>query len=57
MLCLTRKKGQSIIIDGDIKVTILDINGAQIRLGIDAPLEVPVHREEIFNRIQEEAGE
>ena len=56
MLCLTRKKGQSIIIDGDIKVTILDINGAQIRLGIDAPLEVPVHREEIFNRIQEEAS-
>ena len=57
MLCLTRKKGQSIIIDGDIKVTILDINGAQIRLGFDAPREVGIWREEVMDRIQEEAGE
>ena len=54
MLCLTRKKGQSIIIDGDIKVTILDINGAQIRLGFDAPIEVPIHREEVMDRINAE---
>ena len=54
MLCLTRKAGQSIIIDGDIKVIVLAINGNQIRLGFDAPDEVEIHREEVFIRIQED---
>ena len=54
MLCLTRKAGQSIIIDGDIKVIVLAINGNQIRLGFDAPDEVEIHREEVFLRIQED---
>lgn len=47
MLVLTRKVGQSIIVDGDIRVTVLDTNGCFIRLGIEAPKDVPVDREEI----------
>jgi len=50
-LCLTRKVGESIIIDGDIKVTVLASKGNQIRLGIDAPKEVEVHRQEVQDRI------
>ncbi len=55
MLILTRKMDESIIIDGDITVTILNIDGNQVRLGIDAPKSVTVHREEIHKRIQAEA--
>jgi len=51
-LCLSRKVGESVIIDGDIKVTVLNIDKNQIRLGIDAPREVPVHRQEVWERIQ-----
>jgi len=54
MLILTRKLGESITIDNDIKVTILGIYGKQVKLGIDAPEKISVHREEIFKRIQEE---
>lgn len=54
MLILTRKIGESIVIDKDIYVTILGINGNQIRLGIDAPKTIPVHREEIHLRIKAE---
>ena len=56
MLILTRRFGQSIMIgkDGEIKITVLSHNGAQIKIGIDAPANIPVHREEIFLRIQEE---
>lgn len=54
MLILTRHINESIIINDDITVTILKSNNGQVRIGIDAPKEVSVHREEIFNRIQEE---
>ncbi len=54
MLILTRKPGETIVIDDDIKVTVLGIMGAQIRLGIDAPDGVTIHREEIYNRIRAE---
>ena len=52
MLILTRKKGQSVIIGNDIVVTVISDNGGKIRLGIDAPDNVSVHREEIYARIQ-----
>jgi len=42
--------------DGDIKITVMDIKGRQVRLGIEAPRETPVHREEVFERIQREKG-
>jgi carbon storage regulator len=54
MLILTRKLGQSVTIGDDIKVTVLDIHGRQVRLGITAPHKITVHREEIYQRIQEE---
>jgi carbon storage regulator len=54
MLILTRKLGESITIGDDIKVTVLGIFGRQVRLGVDAPTSVIVHREEIYKRIQEE---
>ncbi len=54
MLILTRKLGESITIGDDIKVTVLGIYGRQVRLGIDAPLKVVVHREEIYVKIQNE---
>lgn len=53
MLILTRKVGESVIIGEDVKLTVLNAKGNQIRLGINAPKSVSVHREEIFNRIQE----
>jgi len=54
VLILTRKLGESITIGDDIKVTVLGIYGRQVRLGIDAPLRVVVHREEIYVKIQNE---
>ncbi len=56
MLILTRRYSQSIMIGDDIKVTILGVNGEQVRLGITAPSEVSVHREEIYNKILLEKG-
>lgn len=57
MLVLTRSVGERLIIgDGEITLTILDVRGNQVRIGIDAPKSVPVHREEIFLRIQAETG-
>ena len=55
MLLLTRKIGESIIIDGGIKITVADIQSNQIRIGIDAPKEVKVYREEIVERMKAEA--
>lgn len=52
MLVLTREAGQSIIIGGQIKVTVVEIRGDQIRLGIDAPRKIAVHREEVFEEIK-----
>ena len=54
MLILTRRVGEKLIIGDDIIVTILSLKGNQIRVGIDAPREVEVHRQEVFDRIQKE---
>lgn len=57
MLILSRTPTQSIMIGDDIKVTILDVKGHQVRIGIEAPKSIPVNREEIWERIQAEKGE
>ncbi|MCK4574316.1 MAG: carbon storage regulator CsrA [candidate division Zixibacteria bacterium] len=54
MLILTRKLGESITIGDDIKVSVLGIHGRQVRLGIEAPLNIVVHREEIYVKVKEE---
>ena len=55
MLVLTRQTSQSLMIGDDIKITILDgAKGNQVKIGIDAPKDLEVHREEIYNRIQEQ---
>ena len=54
MLALSRKKGESIVIDNDIEITILEVKGDQVKLGIKAPKSVPIYRKEIFVQIQEE---
>lgn len=54
MLILTRRISESIIIGDDVKITVLGVKGNQVRLGIDAPKDVSVHREEIYMRIQNE---
>ena len=57
MLILTRRINESIIIGNNVKMTILGVNGNQVRIGIDAPRDVSVHREEIYMRIQDEKGD
>jgi carbon storage regulator len=52
MLILSRKTGESIIIDGRILVKVVRIEGGMVKVGIDAPAEVPVHRQEVFDEIQ-----
>ena len=54
MLILIRRVGESLIIGDDVVVNILGVKGNQVRIGVDAPKEVPVHREEIYDRIQAE---
>ena len=54
MLILTRKSGESITIGNDVKITVIEIRGKQVRMGIEAPAELTVHREEVYKRIQEE---
>ena len=52
MLILTRKKGEQLMIGDEIVITIVDVKGPQIRVGIEAPKSIPVHREEVYLRIQ-----
>lgn len=57
MLVLTRKKNESIRIEDDIQITVVDIRDDKVRLGIDAPRQVDVHRSEVYDAIQKEKSE
>lgn len=57
MLILTRRVGETLMIGNDVSVTVLGVKGNQVRIGVNAPKEVAVHREEIFERIQSEQGD
>ncbi len=52
MLILTRKIGESLLIGDDVEITVLSIRGSQVKLGVKAPKEISVHREEIYQRIK-----
>lgn len=53
MLALSRKKGEAIVINNNIEITVLDVKGDQVKIGIVAPKEVPVYRKEVYLQIQE----
>jgi len=57
MLILTRRVGETLVVGDDITVTVLGVKGNQVRLGVNAPKDVSVHREEIYQRIQQEKGQ
>ena len=57
MLILTRRVGETVMIGNDISVTVLGVKGNQVRVGIQAPKDTPVHREEVFERIRGESPE
>lgn len=54
MLALTRKKGEALMINNNIEITVLEIRGDQIKIGINAPKDVPIYRKEVYLQIQEE---
>jgi carbon storage regulator len=54
MLALTRKTGEAIIISKDVEITVLEVRGDQVKLGIKAPREVPIYRKEVYLQIKEE---
>ncbi|MFC1597492.1 carbon storage regulator CsrA [Planctomycetota bacterium] len=56
MLVLSRKKNETIVIKDDITITVVDIRGDKVRLGIDAPKDVPVHRREVYDAIKRSEG-
>jgi carbon storage regulator len=56
MLVLSRKKNESIVINNDIKIVVVEIRGDKVRLGVEAPREVPVHRREVYDAIQRAAA-
>ena len=53
MLALSRKKGDSLIVNNNIEITVLEVKGEQVKLGITAPKQVPVYRKEVYTQIQE----
>ena len=57
MLVLSRKKNEAIVISGDIVITVVEVRGDKVRLGIEAPKNVPVHRQEVWDAIQGAARE
>ncbi len=57
MLVLSRKKNESIVINNDITIVVIEIRGDKVRLGVDAPKEVPVHRQEVYEAIQRKQAE
>ncbi|HEX5443111.1 MAG TPA: carbon storage regulator CsrA [Pirellulales bacterium] len=54
MLVLSRTRGEQIVIDGNITVTVLEVRGDKVRLGFDGPAEVPIHRQEVFQRLEQD---
>jgi carbon storage regulator len=54
MLVLTRRPGESIVVGQDIVITVIEIKGGQVRIGVDAPREVDVYREEIYEQVRQE---
>ena len=57
MLVLSRKKNESIVINNDVTITIVEIRGDKVRIGIEAPKEVPVHRREVYEAIKRSEGQ
>jgi len=53
MLALSRKKGEAIVVNNDVEITILEVKGDQVKIGITAPKEVPIYRKEVYMQIQE----
>ena len=57
MLILTRKVGEALMVGDDVTVTVMAVHGNQVRIGINAPMDVAVHREEVYERVQAEKAQ